>query len=586
MWKYIRETLKVEEVTSDSFARKVDAPFLEKQTDEWFVEFYKQLAGQKTLWRKGSNSRWDNPGPLRSKPFIRLQDGGHVEPFRDHDSPNAYLPIGAHNDTSLPVVKAILAEAEDARRFLSELGIPELDIVAEVIEHIVPKYLPSSTPVSFEEHKRDIEKIERAFKTDSLDKRQRLKNALQETAFILTNTPDLERTDYRKASEVYFPDDTLTVYFSGNATVGFVSSSYEESALEIFRDLGASEDVRIRKKCPDHRGHIKIRDEHGSHERGLNGFDPEIKVEGLEHALASPSLDKSAFIWNSIAVPNHLCIRGIVEKSARQTYENSSRKECMSQFGRLLIENSWLPGPGGVLQKPSELRLDDLPDSHERNEKLATQLGMKKDVVAKLIEEAGVSRETLERARKLEQYPDILQLVDRKLAEKNEPPIMPNDPVKDSERRRAQLEKELATLPKKEYEALIRNVRRSIGSVDPRIYLREKYINNNRMVCQICKEEMPFKKRDGEYYFEAVEALSRDHFPVEHEAQFLALCPLCAAMYKEFVKNDEGAMEIFKNTLMNSETPEVSLQLGDLNKSIRFVESHFSDIRTILGGSE
>lgn len=84
-----------------------------------------------------------------------------------------------------------------------------------------------------------------------------------------------------------------------------------------------------------------------------------------------------------------------------------------------------------------------------------------------------------------------------------------------------------------------------------------------------------------------MEALSKDYFSREHEAQFLALCPLCAAMYNEFVKLDENAMESFKNELMNSETPEVSLQLGDLSpKSVRFVESHFRDIRTILGGSE
>jgi len=90
------------------------------------------------------------------------------------------------------------------------------------------------------------------------------------------------------------------------------------------------------------------------------------------------------------------------------------------------------------------------------------------------------------------------------------------------------------------------------------------------------------KKRDGEYYFETVEALSRDHFAKEHEAQFLALCPLCAARYKEFVKKDEKNMESFKNALMNSEDAEVSLQLGELNTSVRFVESHLQDIRTII----
>ena len=88
------------------------------------------------------------------------------------------------------------------------------------------------------------------------------------------------------------------------------------------------------------------------------------------------------------------------------------------------------------------------------------------------------------------------------------------------------------------------------------------------------------KKRDGVYYFKAVEALSKDHFSKKHKAQ--ALCPLCAAMYNEFVKHDEGAMESLKNTLMNSEDVEVPLQLGELDTSIRFVESHWRDIRTIL----
>ena len=94
------------------------------------------------------------------------------------------------------------------------------------------------------------------------------------------------------------------------------------------------------------------------------------------------------------------------------------------------------------------------------------------------------------------------------------------------------------------------------------------------------------KKRDGGYYFEAVEALSRDHFPMEHEAQFLALCPLCAAMYKEFVKNDEDVMANLRNALVNTNEFEVQLRLGDLDTSIRFVEPHYHDIKTILEEQE
>jgi hypothetical protein len=45
-------------------------------------------------------------------------------------------------------------------------------------------------------------------------------------------------------------------------------------------------------------------------------------------------------------------------------------------------------------------------------------------------------------------------------------------------------------------------------------------------------------------------------------------------------------MEDLNHALKSSEEPEVSLSLGELETSIRFVESHFSDIRTILRSAE
>ena len=578
LWKFIREELEVEEVTPDSFARKVDDDFFANRPDEWMISFYKYLKNASYLWEKRYS-------PLRSKPFIRLQDGRHVKPFRDDDTtPNAYLPVGVKNDTSLPIVKVELTEEEDARSFLTELGIPELDIVAEVIEHIIPKYSSSLPPVSFEEHKRDIEKVRQAYKTDSQGKKQRLKSVLQETAFLLAKTPDSDRTAYRKAAEVYFPDEALKMYFSGNSKVGFVSSDYEESALDMFKDLGVSEDIRVSKRRPDHRGFIKIKDWHGSHERGLNGFDPEIQVEGLEHALASPSSEKSVIIWNCIAVSNHLCIRGTVEESSRQTYEDCSREERISEFGRLLIENSWLPGPGGVFQKPSELRLDDLPEPFERNEKLADLLKMKRDIIAVLAEKAGIQAEDIELVR---QHPEEFQRWKAAIAARNEKPTFPTKAVSNPDRRKKQLLEQLADASRKEYVGRERSVRATRRSVDPSLWLRNQYTNKDgKMVCQICKQEMPFRKRDGEYYFEAVEALSKDYFSKEHEAQFLALCPLCAAMYKEFVKCDEVAMKDLQHAMKNSDEPEVSLNLGEVKTSIRFVESHQHDIQTILQVNE
>lgn len=53
-------------------------------------------------------------------------------------------------------------------------------------------------------------------------------------------------------------------------------------------------------------------------------------------------------------------------------------------------------------------------------------------------------------------------------------------------------------------------------------------------------------------------------------------------MYKEFVKHDEDTTVSLKNALVNSEDAEIPLQLGDLDTSVRFVETHFQDIKTII----
>ena len=157
------------------------------------------------------------------------------------------------------------------------------------------------------------------------------------------------------------------------------------------------------------------------------------------------------------------------------------------------------------------------------------------------------------------------------------------DRVNNPERRTHQLQQQLRGATKKNYESRSRSVRTTRGTIDPRTQLREEYTDDKgEMECQLCKKAMPFKDREGKPYFEAVEALTNEHFTREHEAQFLALCPECAARYQEFVKRVPEAVENLKNELMNADNLEVYLQLGELKTSIRFSKRHWHDIKTIL----
>ena len=103
---------------------------------------------------------------------------------------------------------------------------------------------------------------------------------------------------------------------------------------------------------------------------------------------------------------------------------------------------------------------------------------------------------------------------------------------------------------------------------------------------------MPFKKRDGYYYFEDVESF--DDFDIEIEQLHLALCPVCAAKYKEFIKpknKNEGSelernkMQKFKSAILESKSQTIPIQL-DEDKKVFFTERHLIAIKTLIEEQE
>ena len=739
LWKYLRNELGIDEVDPEMFARRIDESFLKQQSDNWFIDFYRFLfvgdRPPKSLWTVPSNIL-QKPGILLSKPILRLQDNSLVNP----NESNVYLSKGTDSETASGLIKSEISQNEDAHKFLKELGVPEWDLVAEVIAHILPKYRDNRSVISGVQYNRDFSKIVRAYATDSQKKKdmlreallktpfvldeksnpdhpiyfkpnqlifgssgnlwkdnctgdyscafvgkeiceflrtldipqwdiveeviktiipkykqqflkvptemhksdfkkithayetcdqygkEQLKTELQAAQFILAENPETDFPIYLKPNHLYFGSDALRMYFGSCSLVSwiecwndvkenwagtgygvneyladiwcdFVDSSrqrpmagafvnldeYPDSARKLFEDLDIGDTVRIHRKSKDNQGRVNIIDKHSNHRRGLHGFDPDIKVDGLEFVIESVTPEKSAFIWNEIALPNADCIRGTVEKSTRQDFSNSSFEEVISPyFGRLLIDNAWLPDSDGNMHKPSDITLDDLPDSFEKNEQLAKQLGMR---ISK-------SRIVKEFASKLDIPPDILYGVVNATPETVQqiesllrPATFPVASVPNPERRKKVILAELKDAPNQKYVEKVRSVRATRGMIDPKTWLSIQYRNvDGQVICQICQEEMPFKYRGENYYFDAVEML-RGYFTKEYEAQFLALCPECSPKYRTFVKQEPEVMDALRKQLMDSGDVgdfEVPLKLGDTNANLRFVERHWRDIKAIL----
>jgi hypothetical protein len=313
--RYLASILKIDEIDPESLARKIEDEWLERQSDDWMIGFYKFLHGQRALWRASPYS----PGLLRRKAMIRLEDGSHVAPFRDDGVANAY--ISPPEATDLPTVKAALVADDEACAFLRDLGLKEPDPVAEIIERVVPRYVSSGTSVLEQEHRNDLQKILAALCQASQDRRDLLIEALKGCPFLWARNCATCSTEFKRPGEIYLVNPDVHIYFEGNADAWLINEpTLDEKASGLLTTLGIKSEPRYACE-PNSAGYVKLEKEWGSHARGLNGFDHRCDIDGLRHALANINVERAQYIWNKLLPPHLRHLHGTLQWSSRQNYD-------------------------------------------------------------------------------------------------------------------------------------------------------------------------------------------------------------------------------------------------------------------------
>lgn len=361
------------EVSAESMASRLTAGFLKAQSDEWLMRFMRYVAKSSIY-------------AFHSIPIVRLESGEQVVPKGKDGQPNAYLPPqdGSVELNGLPMVKASLLTKPDVVDFLQDdldLGPPDLADFA--LTRILPKYRKAEKEVSAARWKKDFRIVVSSLATDSHEKKERLLDAISEIKFLFgylaSNRSILKLVT---PAELYFGLPEIEEYFALDEEFYITSSDfYEDGDSEALISMGVAEMPRVNRRTMDSRRHVRIASWHGLHKRGLDGFDPDWAIEGLAPALQHPSAVRSKLIWQ-LLVEDSSCIRGVVEHSSRQSFENPKREEVVSATGRLLMETPWLLGDRGAFVRPCDVALDELPPGFEKSSTrarvLAEKLGMKK----------------------------------------------------------------------------------------------------------------------------------------------------------------------------------------------------------------
>jgi hypothetical protein len=414
LWRYLREEIGIAEVTPSDLVANLSREFLEDEPDEWITRLYAFLFDRPALWR-APRSEDEEPGAARAKPVIRLEDGSHVEPFDRQGRPMVYLP--GPGASGFPTVRRDIADSPAARPFLDALNLPEPDLVAEVLELILPRYGGLDVAqLDLARHAADLDAIMRALDEAPPGPHQELLERLQRTAFLIGENAATGEQRLMPPVALYQRTKDLEVYFEGNPDAWFAGDGYGPWLVQL-RAMGVRQAVGVRARIPDPLGRVIIALDFGRNERGLDGFDPDAEIDGLDFALRHPGHARSEYVWNILLSPNRRLVAGVVERSVLPSFSDSRVETVRSAIAEAAEREAWLPGRDGSFRRPAELSLDDLPRTYARDEGLAQALGMLRPVVAEAARRLGIPVDVL---WGLSAHPDLVAMIERELAVRDE----------------------------------------------------------------------------------------------------------------------------------------------------------------------
>lgn len=422
LYPYLTQDLGIKTLDPEEILSNITKEFMESQTDSWVVELYRFLLDKRALWREPPPREPWGRGRLRDKPIIRLKDGTHVPPFRTvqdgrtrKEEPCAFLPVDFA--TEYPTVKREIARDNDALEFLKALGLREPDIADDVMNNVLPQYeKPSLEAETWGTYADNLRRIVQAWeKTDSESRKKELLERLGKCHFVrCTNVPSGETSNV-KPDECYFPEEKLESFFAGEKDAWFVDKAVLEegtSTSDLIKKCRVSTGLRVvafpANLSEEKKGELRFR---VTRSRGHDVEETDYTIHGLEAYLIRLSNTEqntqsriSLLLWDLLSE----WVTNIGEYDAsnflqgRYSWAITSgpyTQNFPSTLAHLLRESPWLPGPGCVLKRPSELCPSDLPEEFERHPWLISikNLGFKPDDLTMQLRKLGLSERAVQR---------------------------------------------------------------------------------------------------------------------------------------------------------------------------------------------
>lgn len=580
---------------------------LKTRNDLWCMHFY-AFVGEKFNSDYAASFRWPFSN-LRSEKCIRDFSGNMMEPSQIFfPAPEEKrLPTDIHT-----VKKEILGRSEsqqrNVRNFLEQMGVREYDETT-IVELALQKYkYGQSGPSNFEEHIRDIKLFLDYFQdhpSSSAFSSCRILYGEKGDNVYLSDFSDLyidepfEKTGIKEVASILGKQPLSFQYATR------LLNNEKKAFVDFAKTLGVCDRIKVEKTFLYYhpRRSALIAKDYGR--KSEYSREEDFTIKHLTNILDIKDIQANRLIWQAIIEAPQEASQACYRRTL-----NSTTYRDESSLVIILKDTAWIPDKDGVFHKPQDIIPSQLHDGfiydesngllaaiefgknfyanqeiHQKQEEAAQQIGFESieeaTEIAKLKQElnqAGLDIKSILRDQ-LSRH--------RELHHRNNVGEFPRGQSRDSDRHYDKAREKISEAPQKQYEVRPRSVKTSGSSIDYKTYLREEYTNQEgALFCQMCQHVMPFQELNGtNYYFEGRQLLAE--IAQECEANHLALCPLCAAKYKELAQRSISAMDDLKQALREADIEgalEIPLSLGEKEgiAKLRFTQRHLIAIQAML----
>ena len=568
--------------------------WIKTKDHSWHRRFYYLLEDKASNQSFVFSSLFDYTGPkfssLSGMLLARLKTGDYRQ------GKGCYFATKIVSDEALfPQVdpRTYEVELEDqqenlAEKFLQRIGVQEAG-EKECVEQILKDYYEESiNDLEFEKH---IEHLRRFADLLKKEKGKKSIALFQNSKIALTAAgtwvkpskafSSHKRPQIKRYFEL-FDDDKRMIEISSQ----YLSTESHKKILDFFVEIGVRDNLSIEsasiRENPERKRDLR--------KRTVHACTCDFKIKRLKKFMKYIDEPEAKIVWKLIS--------GTKEHwwTAFDLANNSSPGESFpSQLAQSLRDSAWVPQGAGVFVKPSEASSGKLPGGFpfDKEWKWLEVLEFGKE----LPEDEREELQEIEKAKALGVGPESLRFTrdyesldegDRrkcdeflqKMKNKNStrPPRGFNSPG-DRERRSEKIKERVSEAIGRTTKIKPRAV--SVGREDvkdeAKPYLEANYTNpDGKMLCQICKDELPFKVK-GKYYFETVEILRE--LKGRLRENYLCLCPNHAAMFMHAREEGEFA---FKQRLLSQTENEMTVRLAGEEREIFFAKKHLEDLKDVI----